>query len=54
MTEWDIYAALDFEKIYETMRKPAFIFDGRNILDHNNLFKIGFNVFPVGIPGTQH
>ena len=48
MTEWDIYATLDFKKIYKTMRKPAFIFDGRNILDHQSLFRIGFNVFPVG------
>jgi UDPglucose 6-dehydrogenase len=54
MTEWDIYAALDFEKIYENMRKPAFIFDGRNILDHQGLFRIGFNVFPVGKPPLTH
>jgi len=54
MTEWDIYAALDFRNIYETMRKPAFIFDGRNILDHEELFEIGFNVFPVGKPPLTH
>ncbi|MBU0989664.1 MAG: nucleotide sugar dehydrogenase, partial [Proteobacteria bacterium] len=33
MTEWEIYAGLDFERIYRSMAKPAFIFDGRNILD---------------------
>ncbi len=54
MTEWDIYTALDFEKIYATMQKPAFIFDGRNILDHQRLFTIGFNVFPVGKPPMTH
>ncbi|MCD6486884.1 MAG: nucleotide sugar dehydrogenase [Syntrophobacterales bacterium] len=54
MTEWDIYATLDFEKIHGNMRKPAFIFDGRNILDHSNLFKIGFNVFPIGKPSLTH
>ena len=54
MTEWDIYATLDFEKIYGNMQKPAFIFDGRNILDHINLFKIGFNVFPIGKPPLTH
>ena len=54
MTEWDIYATLDFEKIYGTMRKPAYIFDGRNILAHEDLFKIGFNVFPVGKPPLTH
>ncbi|MBA4395941.1 MAG: nucleotide sugar dehydrogenase [Syntrophus sp. (in: bacteria)] len=50
MTEWDLYRELDFEKIYETMQKPAFMFDGRNILDHQACFDIGFNVYPIGKP----
>jgi UDPglucose 6-dehydrogenase len=54
MTEWEIYANLDFEKIYRSMVKPAFIFDGRNILDHEGLFEIGFNVFPIGKPALTH
>ena len=54
MTEWDIYRNLDFEKIYRSMEKPAFIFDGRNILDHKRLFQIGFNVFPLGKPSLTH
>ena len=54
MTEWDIYADLDFEKIFRSMAKPAFIFDGRNILDHKKLFEIGFNVFPIGKPALTH
>ena len=54
ITEWDLYASLEFKKIYETMRKPAFIFDGRNILDHESLFRIGFNVFPIGKPPLTH
>lgn len=54
MTEWDIYRGLDFEKIYQSMVKPAFIFDGRNILEHKKLFEIGFNVFPIGKPGLTH
>jgi UDPglucose 6-dehydrogenase len=36
------------------MIKPAFIFDGRNILDHNSLFEMGFNVFPLGRPALKH
>jgi UDPglucose 6-dehydrogenase len=32
------------------MRKPAFVFDGRNILDHKELYKIGFSVFAIGKP----
>ena len=54
MTEWDMYADLDFEKIYRSMTKPAFIFDGRNILDHEKLFKIGLNVYPIGKPPLTH
>jgi UDPglucose 6-dehydrogenase len=54
MTEWDIYARLDFEKIYKSMRKPAFLFDGRNILDHKKLYEIGFNVFPIGKSPLTH
>ena len=38
LTEWDLYKELDYEKIYKEMEKPAFIFDGRNILDHQKLF----------------
>jgi UDPglucose 6-dehydrogenase len=54
VTEWDIYKNLDYKRIYQSMRKPAFIFDGRNILDHQELFKIGFNVFPIGKPKLTH
>jgi len=54
VTEWEIYKSLDFEKIYQVMVKPAFIFDGRNILNHERLFDIGFNVFPIGKPPLTH
>jgi UDPglucose 6-dehydrogenase len=54
VTEWEIYTTLDFEKIYQSMVKPAFIFDGRNILNHKQLFDIGFNVFPIGKPSRTH
>jgi UDPglucose 6-dehydrogenase len=50
MTDWELYRRLDYRKIYESMVKPAFIFDGRNILDHRHCFDIGFNVFPIGKP----
>lgn len=30
------------------MMKPAFIFDGRKILDHEELLKIGFHVHTIG------
>jgi len=48
LTEWDEFQTLPYSAIYENMPKPAFIFDGRNILPHAALRKIGFRVFPVG------
>jgi UDPglucose 6-dehydrogenase len=54
LTEWNEYKALDYGKIFGMMEKPAFIFDGRNILDHKKLFEIGFNVFPIGKPALTH
>ena len=53
LTEWDLYKTLDYKAIYK-MEKPAFIFDGRNILDHKKLFEIGFNVYPLGMPHLIH
>jgi len=47
-TEWKHFAELDFERIYASMQKPAFIFDGRNILDHQKLFAMGFEVISIG------
>src|SRR5215510_9718452 len=50
LTEWLDYAQLDYAKIYSSMVKPAFIFDGRNLLKHKKLYEIGFNVYPIGKP----
>ncbi|XP_076445963.1 UDP-glucose 6-dehydrogenase-like isoform X2 [Babylonia areolata] len=47
-TEWDEFANLDYRDIYDKMLKPAFIFDGRLILDHTALQEIGFNVEVIG------
>lgn len=54
MTEWDVYRSLDYRRIFEEMEKPAFIFDGRNILNHQELYEIGFNVFPLGTTAYKH
>ena len=48
VTEWDEFVALDWVKIYENMLKPAFIFDGRNILNKIEMEKIGFTYMAVG------
>jgi UDPglucose 6-dehydrogenase len=54
LTEWDIYRHLDFRRIFDSMAQPAFIFDGRNVLDHRRCFDIGFNVYPVGSQPLVH
>ena len=54
MTEWNEFKEYDYKKIFESMKKPAFIFDGRNILDHQTLYTIGFNVYPLGQPPLTH
>lgn len=48
VTEWDEFKTLDYERIFAGMEKPAFIFDGRNILDLARLTKIGFRVQGIG------
>ena len=45
MTEWDQYKTLDYKRIYDSMEKPAFLFDGRNHLDHQALFDLGFSLY---------
>ncbi|WP_426092442.1 nucleotide sugar dehydrogenase [Flavobacterium sp. DSR3-2] len=48
LTEWDEFKTYDWETIYEKMYKPAFVFDGRNILDVIKLTAIGFQVKGIG------
>lgn len=50
MTEWDEFATLDYQAIFDVMAKPAFVFDGRNILPHSTLREIGFHVYAIGKP----
>ena len=54
VTEWPEYKTLDYTKIFNLMKKPAFIFDGRNIIDRQKCFEIGFNVFSVGTAPLKH
>lgn len=54
LTEWSDYSILDYQAIFDSMIHPSFIFDGRNILDHQALFDIGFNVFSIGRPPLLH
>ncbi|HOZ74688.1 MAG TPA: UDP-glucose 6-dehydrogenase [Flavobacterium sp.] len=48
LTEWDEFRSYDWQRIYDNMQKPAFVFDGRNILDAQKLIEIGFIFSGVG------
>ncbi|MEZ7514302.1 UDP-glucose 6-dehydrogenase [Flavobacterium frigidarium] len=48
LTEWDEFKSYDWQKIYDNMQKPAFVFDGRNILNSAELIKIGFKYQAIG------
>ena len=47
-TEWKEFKEIDWEKVYEGMNKPAFVFDGRLLVDAEKLRKIGFRVKTIG------
>ncbi|PTS99810.1 nucleotide sugar dehydrogenase [Flavobacterium sp. HMWF030] len=48
LTEWEEFINYDWKRIYDAMQKPAFIFDGRNILNKIELQKIGFVYQGIG------
>jgi UDPglucose 6-dehydrogenase len=48
LTEWDEFSQYDWKKIYEGMQKPAFVFDGRNVLNASELEAIGFVYHGIG------
>ena len=48
MTEWDEFKNYDWKDVYKKMKKPAFIYDGRNILNLEKIKKIGFNYIGLG------
>ncbi len=48
LTEWDEFKTYDWQKIYENMYKPAFVFDGRNVLNEKELSQKGFVVYTIG------
>lgn len=48
MTEWDEFTTYNWKEIYQHMMKPAFIFDGRNILNRQEMKEIGFEVYSIG------
>ena len=48
LTEWDEFKDLNWQKIYDEMLKPAFLFDGRRLLERETKEKIGFEFYAIG------
>merc|ERR1712194_646861 len=48
LTEWDCFRSYDYAHFFRLMQKPAFVFDGRNHLDHASLEQIGYEVHAIG------
>jgi len=48
LTEWDAFKTLDYEALYAGMLKPAFLFDGRNLLPLDKMKQIGFRAHAIG------
>jgi len=48
LTEWDEFINYDWQKIYDSMQKPAFVFDGRNLLQASEMKAIGFVYQAIG------
>jgi UDPglucose 6-dehydrogenase len=53
LTEWDEFKTIDCGRVYEEMRRPAFVFDGRNVLDRKAWLDRGFEVHSIGRPGVS-
>ena len=54
-TEWDEFRVdqMDYKRVYEGMHKPAYLFDGRLIIDENPLKEMGFKVEIIGKGGGR-
>ncbi|RYX96512.1 nucleotide sugar dehydrogenase, partial [bacterium] len=53
LTEWDEFKDYDWKRIYDGMKKPAFVFDGRHLLNETELTEIGFKVYTIGKETTK-
>merc|ERR1712125_45758 len=54
LTEWEEFKTYDYKKFYDKMMKPAFLFDGRNMLQHGLLEKMGYDVRALGKPSCSN
>lgn len=49
LTEWDEFNTYNWQKIFDNMKKPAFVFDGRNLLNAKKMKEIGFMYESIGV-----
>jgi UDPglucose 6-dehydrogenase len=50
LTEWDQFRKLNYDRIQRRMLKPAFVFDGRNLLAGGSGLPHGLKVYGIGKP----
>lgn len=48
LTEWDEFKSFDGKQVFDSMVRPAFLFDGRNVVNRQQLEEIGFEVHSIG------
>ncbi|MBW7868443.1 MAG: nucleotide sugar dehydrogenase [Brumimicrobium sp.] len=48
LTEWDEFKEYDWKKVKENMNKPAFVFDGRKLLNRTTMRELGFDYYAIG------
>jgi UDPglucose 6-dehydrogenase len=48
VTNWDMFASLDYERIYSSMNHPSFIFDSTHLVDATKMTKIGYQCYSLG------
>src|SRR5699024_2121158 len=48
LTEWDEFKDYNWQKLHDNMIKPAFVFDGRKLLDVQTMKQIGFEYYAIG------
>jgi len=53
LTEWDEFLEYDWKKIYDSVVKPAFVFDGRKLLNKDQMKEIGFKYSSIGINNSD-
>jgi len=54
ITEWPEFSSLDYQKLFDVMVKPAYLFDGRNMINRKACYEIGFNVNSIGKEALIH